>query len=64
MKDNKSFFYDAGKVADIKSLEIELNRKTKIHKLGTDTATDIDIFSNESNPELGITAKEWPRRFR
>jgi len=60
MKDGKSLLYDAGKVTDIKSLEIELNRKTKVHKLGTDIATDIDIFSNESNPELGITAKEWP----
>jgi len=60
LKDNQSFFYDAGKVADIKSIEIELNRKTRIHKLGTDTATDRDIFSDESNPELGITAKEFP----
>jgi len=60
MEDNKSLFYDAGKVADIKSLEIELNRKTKVHKLGTEVSTDIDIFSNESNPELGITAKEMP----
>jgi prolyl oligopeptidase len=60
LKDNRSFFYDAGKVADIKSIEIELNRKTRIHKLGTDNATDRDIFSDESNPELGITAKEFP----
>jgi prolyl oligopeptidase len=63
MKDNKSLFYDAGKVADIKSMEIELNRQTKVHKLGTETATDVDVFSNESNPELGITAKEWPSAF-
>ncbi len=60
MKDSKSLFYDAGKVADIKSLEIELNRKTKVHKLGTEVATDVDMFSNESDPELGITAKEMP----
>jgi prolyl oligopeptidase len=61
MKNNKSFFYDAGKVADIKSLDIELNRKTKVHKLGTEVSTDIDIFSNESDPELGIAAKEMPQ---
>src|ERR1017187_4210421 len=60
MKDNKSLLYDAGKVADIKSLEIELNRKTKVHKLGTDVSTDVDIFSDESNPDLGLTAKEIP----
>jgi prolyl oligopeptidase len=63
MKDSKSFFYDSGKVGDIKSLDILLNRKTKAHKLGTETATDRDIFSNESNPELGITAKERPVAF-
>src|SRR5512140_3112339 len=58
--DSKSLFYDAGKVTDIKSLDIELNRKTRLHKLGTDSATDLDLFSNESNPELGITPKEFP----
>jgi prolyl oligopeptidase len=36
MKDSKSFLYDAGKVTDIKSLEIELNRKTRLHRVGTD----------------------------
>ena len=60
LKDNRSFFYDAGKEADIKSLDIELNRKTRIHELGTDVATDKDIFSDENDPELGITAKEIP----
>jgi len=63
MKDNKSFFYYIGKVTDIKSLEIELNRKTRVHKLGTEIATDIDFFSNESYPELGIAAKEFPNAF-
>ncbi len=58
--DSKAFFYDAGKVTDIKSLEIELNRKTRLHRLGTEFSTDIDFFSNESYPELGITAKEMP----
>jgi prolyl oligopeptidase len=60
MKDNKSFFYDAGKVTDIKSLDLELNRKTRVHRLGTEITTDRDIFSNESNPELGIAPKEIP----
>ncbi len=58
--DSRSFFYDAGKVTDIKSLEIEQNRKTRLHTLGSDVATDVDFFSNESHPELGITAKEFP----
>jgi prolyl oligopeptidase len=58
--DSKSFFYDAGKVTDVKSPEIELNRKTRLHRLGTDVATDPDFFSNESYPRLGITPKEFP----
>lgn len=60
MKDNKSFFYDAGKVTDIKSLGIELDRKTKVHSLGNNVVSDIDIFSDENNPELGISPKEFP----
>jgi prolyl oligopeptidase len=63
MKDNESFFYDAGKVTDLKSLDLELNRKTRVHKLGDQVATDRDIFSNESNPELGISAKEDPNAY-
>ena len=60
LKDNQSFFYDAGKATDIKSIDIELNRKTRIHRLGADVAGDTDIFSDESCPDLGITAKEFP----
>ncbi len=62
-KDNNSFLYDSGKVTDIKSIEIELNRKTKLHKIGTEVSADLEIFSNETNPELGITAKEIPAAY-
>lgn len=58
--DSDSLFYDAGKVSDIKSPEIELHRKTRLHKLGSKVAGDTDFFSDESHPELGITAKEFP----
>jgi prolyl oligopeptidase len=58
--DSGSLFYDAGKVADIKSPEIELHRKTRLHKLGSKVAGDVDVLSDESHPELGITAKEFP----
>src|SRR5258706_2502022 len=60
LPDNQSFFYDMGKVTDIKSLDIELNRKTKVHKIGTDVAGDVDFLSNESYPDLGIAPKEFP----
>jgi prolyl oligopeptidase len=61
--DSSSLLYDMGKVLDIKSPEIELNRKTKIHKLGTPVTADVDFFSNEANPELGIAPKEFPQAF-
>jgi prolyl oligopeptidase len=59
--DSAALFYDAGKVSDIKSPEIELHRKTRLHKLGGATASDVDFFSDESQPGLGITAKEFAR---
>lgn len=58
--DNKAFFYDAGKVTDIKSPDIELNRKSRLHVVGTDVASDREVLSNEVTPELSIEAKEWP----
>jgi prolyl oligopeptidase len=61
--DSTSLLYDMGKVLDIKSPEIEQNRKTKLHKLGTPASADVDFFSNEANPDLGITPKEFPQAF-
>src|SRR5215471_5880846 len=61
--DSRSFFYDIGKVSDIKSQEIELNRKTRVHQVGRDITTDVDFFSNESYPNLGIAPKEFPNAF-
>jgi len=31
----QGFFYDAGKVTDLRSPDLELNRKTRLHMLGT-----------------------------
>jgi prolyl oligopeptidase len=59
-RNNKSFFYDAGDVTDLKSPAIELNRKTRLHTLGADVGADPDVFSDASNPELGIADKEIP----
>jgi prolyl oligopeptidase len=59
-KDSKSFLYDATSVSDIKSLDIELNQKTRVHKLGMPVATDKDIFSDAHDPELDIKPLEQP----
>ena len=61
--DSRAFFYDSGKVTDTKSLDFKLNRKSRLHVLGTSISADVDFFSNESNPELGITPKEGPEAY-
>jgi prolyl oligopeptidase len=58
--DSKAFFYDSPKVKDIKSKRIELDHKLRLHRLGTKVASDPDLLSNESYPELKIESKEWP----
>src|SRR3954469_1248719 len=58
--DSKAFLYDRGNTTDIKSLDIELNRQTRVHKLGHSVENDADIFSNQSHPELKIEPKEIP----
>ena len=59
-RESRSFFYEATSVADIRSPDIELNQKTRVHKLGAPVATDRDIFSNARDPELGIKPMEDP----
>jgi len=58
--DNSSFFYFSQKTADNKSSEFELNTKTKLHKLGTASSSDVDFFSNESYPDLHIASNDLP----
>jgi len=55
-----AFVYNGSDVTDVKSPEIELNRKIRIHKLGAPTSLDRDILSSASTPELGIAPKEIP----
>jgi len=59
--DGNSFFYDAGKVSELMRPDIKLSRKTKLHEIGTDVATDRDFFGNESYPGLGIAPNERAR---
>jgi len=61
--DNERFFYDSGKSGDPQSVEFHLNRKTRLHHLGTATNDDTDFFSNQSNPELGLLPEESPNAF-
>lgn len=58
--DNKAFTYFSQKTGDNTSPEFELNTKTRLHTLGEDVKKDIDFFSNESYPNLGIKANDLP----
>ncbi len=60
MLDNKSFLYDSKKAGDPQAADFDLDRKARLHRLGTAPASDPDFFSDEQNPELGIAAKESP----
>jgi prolyl oligopeptidase len=60
LPEGNSFLYDAGDATDVKSMDNELNRKTRLHRLGTPVAGDRDVFSNVANPELGIQPQEMP----
>ena len=57
---SQAFLYGGGDVTDVKSPDIELNRKARIHKLGAPNTDDRDILSSASTPELGIAPKEIP----
>lgn len=58
--DDSAFFYMWIKSADNTDPTARLNPKSKLHKLGTDTSTDIDFFSNARYPNLKIDPKVYP----
>jgi prolyl oligopeptidase len=58
--DDTAFMYMWIKSVDNTDPNGRLNPKAKFHKLGTDVKTDIDFFSNETYPSLGIEAKSYP----
>jgi prolyl oligopeptidase len=57
---SRAFFYNGSDVTNLKSLDIETNRKARLHTLGTPVSQDRDVLSTASTPELGIEAKEIP----
>lgn len=61
--DNTSFLYGWLRSTDNMDPNAFLSPKYKLHKLGTDAATDIDFFSNESYPSLNIDPGVFPSVF-
>lgn len=60
LPNGRGFFYNGSDVTDTKSLDIETNRKARLHILGTPVSEDRDVLSTAATPELGIEAKEFP----
>ena len=60
LPNSRGFFYNGSGVTDVKSLDIETNRKARLHTLGTPVSQDRDLLSTASTPDLGIEAKEFP----
>lgn len=58
--DNKGITYLAHKINDFRKNEFLLDTKTKYHLLGDNSKNDVDFFSNESYPSLGIERGEIP----
>ena len=58
--DNKAFLYFSQKTGDNTDPTFELHTKTKLHVLGTDVKTDIDFFSDEVYPNMGIKENDIP----
>ncbi len=63
LPDSRAFFYNGSDVTDVKSQDIETNRKARLHALGTPVSEDRDLLSTRSTPDLGIEAKEIPQAF-
>jgi prolyl oligopeptidase len=61
LPNSRAFFYNGSDVTDTKSMDIETNRKARLHALGTPVSQDRDLLSSASTPELGIEAKEIPQ---
>ncbi len=63
LPNSRAFFYNGSDVTDIKSMDLETNRKARLHALGTPVGQDRDVLSTASTPDLGIEAKEMPQAF-
>ena len=57
---DQAFVYNGSDVTDIKSQDIETNRKARVHTLGRPIAQDRDILSTAATPALNIEPKEFP----
>jgi prolyl oligopeptidase len=60
LPDGSSFLYNRQQSADVHRIDREKDSKTYLHMVGTDPATDKEIFSRVKYPELGIKPEDFP----
>jgi len=60
LDDNNGFFYVNFSTTDPKSKDFYRNTQTVLYKVGTDPKKIIDVFSAKNNPDLNITADQFP----
>ncbi|ASQ90231.1 peptidase S9 [Prosthecochloris sp. GSB1] len=60
LPDGSAFLYN--RLADLEKNDpdIQKNSKVYLHKVGTDPSSDREVFSNVTNPELGIRPEDIP----
>jgi prolyl oligopeptidase len=63
LPDGNSFLYNRQQSADVHQIDRQKDSKTYLHKVGTDPATDKEIFSRIKYPELGIKPEDFPYVF-
>ena len=57
---NSELLFNRLQSSDVHDINRELDSKTYLHKIGSDPATDREIFSRAKNPELGINPEDIP----
>ncbi|NTW73695.1 MAG: prolyl oligopeptidase family serine peptidase [Chlorobiaceae bacterium] len=60
LPDGKSFLYNRLNPGALHDIEREKNSRIFLHVAGSDPATDREVFSRSTNPELGISPDDIP----
>jgi prolyl oligopeptidase len=56
--DNTSYFYTAQRSSNIEAPNYSIGTRSMLHRVGTDPATDIELFSSTHNPEFPIDSQK------
>ena len=63
MPDGEGFLYTPQNSSDPNDPKGNLNTRARLHRLGTDVATDREVFSRAKYPDLGIRPDQYPVLF-